>query len=277
MKVSSGLSVKTGLTVLAVAVSIACGCTTGTFHEESALTDRYHPAGKDGIRAMIDGVTAINRKSPESCNLDFNIEGTYGEKKNRMLGSLQFNRKQHTMNVSVVDFIFRSPLMTLLLEGDVIRVYYPAEKKMYIDNARTINLANYGGFNIDFSMFHDLITGVIPLIEGYSVKQGLASNDGKGLMLILENSRFYETVSFQRNEPDKILLINKKTREKIEIYVNDPVIQGGSRIYSKVMIVAKNIPLRFEITFKRILLNTPVRVKTFKDLKIPNGLQVVQM
>jgi len=126
-------------------------------------------------------------------------------------------------------------------------------------------------------MFYDLITGVIPLISGYSVKQGLAANNGKGSMLILENPNYYQTISFRGNNPDKILLINRKTRERIEIYVKNPVGQGASRIYSNVMIVAQRVPLRLEITFKKIQLNAAVKVKTYKDMRLPDGLKVIQM
>lgn len=277
MRTSNGVFMKRGFMVLMIAAATAWGCTTGAFRDESAPEDQYHPSGKEGIRSMVDTIADINRRSPESYTLDFNIDGTYGEKKNKMLGSMEFNRKQRTMHVSVVDFIFRSPVMTLLQEGDVIRVYYPVEKKMYVNNARTIDMANYGGVSIDFRIFHDLITGVIPLISGYSVKQGLTANNGKGSVLILENPDYYQTISFRGNDPDKILLINRKTRERIELYLKNPVGQGASRIYSNVMIVAQRVPLRLEITFKKIQLNAPVKVKTFKEMKFPDGLKIIQM
>ncbi|HRS78968.1 MAG TPA: hypothetical protein P5115_17590 [Spirochaetota bacterium] len=277
MRTGNGAHMKKRIAALMLAASTVWGCTTGAFRDESAPEDQYHPSGKDGIRAMVDTIADINRRSPDSYALDFTIDGAYGGKKNKMLGSMEFNRKQSAMHVSVVDYIFRSPVMTLLQEGDVIRVYYPVEKKMYVDNARTIDMANYGGVSIDFRMFHDLITGVIPLISGYSVKQGLVANNGKGSMLILENPNYYQTISFRGNDPDKILLINRKTRERIELYVKNPVGQGASRIYSSVMIVAQRVPLRLEITFRKIQLNAPVKVKTFKDMKLPGGLKIIQM
>lgn len=277
MRTGDSVIVKKWIMALLLAAAVAWGCTTGAFRDESAPEDQYHPSGKDGIRAMVDGIAGINRKSPESYALDFTINGTYGEKKNKMLGSMEFNRKQRAMHVSVVDFIFRSPVMTLLQEGDVIRVYYPVEKKMYVDNVRTIDMSNYGGISIDFRMFHDLITGVIPLISGYSVKQGLSANNGKGSMLILENPDYYQTISFRGSDPDKILLVNKKTRERIEIYVKNPVGQGASRMYSNVMIVAQRVALRLEISFNKIRLNAPVKVKSFKDMRLPDGLKVIQM
>ncbi len=270
------MPMKAKIAVLIIAAA-ACGCATSAFRDDAAPADQYHPSGKDGIRTMVNSISDINRKSPESYALDFTIDGVYGEKKYKMLGSAQFNRKQRTMHVAFVDFIFRSPVTTMLQEGDVIRVYYPVEKKMFVDSFKKIDLANYGGISIDFSLFHDLITGIIPLISGYSVKQGLAANNGKGSMLILENPRYYETISFQGKDPDKILLVNKKTRDRLEIYVKKPVVQGNCRIYSNVMIVAQTARLRLDITFKRIQLNAPVKVKTVKDIKLPDGLQIIQM
>lgn len=266
----SGIALVFGLT-------ITLGCGTGTFRDEQALLDQYHPSGKDAIRGMVADITDINKKSPESFSLDFNIDSTAGVKKYKVFGSAQFNRKQRMMYVSFLDFIFRSPVTTLMQEGDVIRIYYPVEKKMYVDNTRTIDLANYGGVAIDFKLFHDLITGIVPLIQGYTVKQGLEANNGKGSMLILENPRYYETISFQGSEPDKILLINKNTRERFEIYIKKPVTQSNSRIYSEIMIFAQNISLRLTISFKKIQLNAPVAVKTFKDMKLPDNLKVIQM
>lgn len=263
--------------ILAAAAAASLGCSTAAVRDDTALKGQYHPVGKEGIRAMVDSISVINRNCPESYALDFDIDGAFGDKKNRIMGNAQYNKKQRAMHVAFVDYIFRSPVMTLLREGDTVRVYYPVEKKMYVDSFKTIDLANYGGVTIDFDMFHDIITGSIPLIAGYSVKQGLAANDGKGSMLILENPMYYQTISFQANDPDKILLINKKTREKLEIYVKKPFVQGTSRIYSSIMIVAQSVRLRLNITFKKIQLNAPVRVKTVKDIKLPDNLKIIQM
>ncbi len=263
--------------ILAAAAAAALGCSTATVRDDATIKGQYHPAGKEGIRAMVDSIAVINKKCPESYALDFDINGTYGDKKNKILGNAQYDKKRRAMHVAFVDYIFKSPVMTILREGDTVRVYYPVEKKMFVDSSKTIDLANYGGVTIDFDMFHDIITGAIPLIAGYSVKQGLAANDGKGSMLILENPKYYQTISFQGNDPDKILLINKKTREKLEIYVKKPFAQGASRIYSNIMIVAQGVRLRLDITFKKIQLNGPVKVKTVKDIKLPDNLKVIQM
>ena len=277
MRRNKGYSVRAGIVLLVLSAAAVLGCSTTPVRDDTALAGQYQPAGREGIRAMVDSIAVINRKCPESYTLDFDIDGTYGDKKNKLLGSAQYDKKQRAMHVAFVDYIFRSPVMTILREGDTVRVYYPVEKKMFVDSSKTIDLANYGGVTIDFDMFHDIITGSIPLITGYSVKQGLSANDGKGSLLILENPKYFQTISFQGNDPDKILLINKKTREKLEIYVKKPFTQGAGRIYSNIMIVAQGVRLRLDITFKKIRLNAPVKVKTVKDIKLPDNLKVIQM
>ncbi len=37
------------------------------------------------------------------------------------------------------------------------------------------------------------------------------------------------------------------------------------------------VRLRLDITFKKIRLNAPVKVKTVKDIKLPDNLKIIQM
>ena len=103
------------------------------------------------------------------------------------------------------------------------------------------------------------------------------SNDGKESMLIVENNRYYETISFNGKSPDKIKLINKSTREKFEIYMKKPILQGDSHFFANVMIVSQNTPIRLDIHFNRIHLNAPVKVKTIEDSRLPGNLKIIKM
>jgi len=51
-------------------------------------------------------------------------------------------------------------------------------------------------------------------------------------LIILENNDYYETISFLNDVPDKILWVNKTTKEKIEVYFKKPfhVVLGASMI-----------------------------------------------
>jgi len=258
-------------------VFAATGCTGAGVRIDETPPGQYHPAGDAAVRSMLDSVSALAKKSPLTYSADFNVDGSTGARKYRLLGSAQFNRSGRLMHVAFKDFIFKSTVTMFFQEGDTIRVYYPVEKKMFVDDARTFDLANYGGTSLEYGMIYDIATGTFPLITPYRVREGLAANSGNGSMLVLENRDFFETISFKEGVPDKILLINRKTGEKLEVYIKKIVTQGGSVFFSNIMVVSGRSGLRLEINFNRINLNAPVKVKTVKDVAIPGSVKVFTM
>jgi hypothetical protein len=265
-----------GALLLILAV-MAAGCGTAATRTEDTATGQYHPAAADAVRGMVESVSSLVKKSPATYTVDFKINGSAGARKYQLLGTAQFNRKDRLMHVTFMDFIFKSTVAMLFQEGDTIRVYYPVEKKMFLDDARTFDLANYGGASLEYGLLHDMATGTFPLVRGYSVKEGLAANDGSGSMLILQNSDYYETISFKNNAPDRVLLINRKTKEKIEVYVKKIMTQGDSVFFSELVVVSARGELRIEISFNRVQLNTPVKVKTIRDMTIPGTVKTFIM
>jgi hypothetical protein len=263
--------------LLIILAAAAIGCGTAPLREDEALSGQYHPSGKEEIRVMLGAINEINKKSPDFFAADFNIDGSQEAKKFKLLGTLEYSKKQKMMHIAFLDFIFRSPLTTLFQEGDVIRIYYPSEKRMYIDSMKNINLSNYGGVGINFDLLSGLITGNIPVITDYTVRQGLVANDNRGALLILENSRFYETISFKGNYPDRIKFVNKATRENFEAYIDKPVAQGGTLFFTNIILVVRDARIRLDIKFNRIKLNTPAKVKTHRDITLPADLKVIQM
>jgi hypothetical protein len=263
--------------IVLLTVSVAVGCGEKLVRGDDILMSQYHPSGKDAVRGMVDGITAVNKKSPLSYAADFTVDGTIGDKTYKLMGSVQFNRKLKAMYIAFLDFIFRSPITLVFQEGDIIRIYYPAQKKLFVDNFKTIDLANYGGVSVNFDFLYGILTGVMPLIPDYSVKQSLASNDGKESILILENSRYYETISFIGNSPEKIKMINKISGDKYEVYMKNPIVQGDSHFFANMTVVSQSTPLRLDIRFQRIRLNTTVKVKTIQDARIPGNVKIIQM
>jgi len=252
------------------------GCATTVVHVDN-VHQNYKPSGKNAVQNMISAVTAINGNSPQSYTVDFYVEGISDKSRFKAHGRAQFDRERGLMQVTFADYIFQSPVALLFLDGEEIRIFYPIEKKLFIDNSKTINIANYTGIGIDFKILYDLATGTIRLLQNYAVREGLTATEGSGSMLILENPESVETISFNGAVPDKILFINKNTRYKAEIYFKKFIVQGESRFFSRLKIIAERNRLQLDITFNKVLLNTPVKVKTIKDIKLPPDLQVVKM
>ena len=265
-----------GALMLVLAVA-AAGCGTTPTRTEETAAGQYHPAGREAVRGMVDAVTALAKKSPSTYTVDFNVKGSAGARKFQLLGNAQFSRQDRLMHIAFMDYIFKSQIAMFFQEGDTIRVYYTVDKKMVIDDARTFDLANYGGASLGYDLLHDMATGTFPLIRGYSVKEGLAANTGNGSLLILQNSVYYETISFKNGAPDRVLLINRKTKEKIEVYVKKILVQGDSVFFSDLTIVSGGGGVRLEINFNKVLLNAPVKVKTIKDVTIPGNVKTYTM
>jgi len=263
--------------LMTVLVAALIGCGTAPLRQDEELADRYHPSGKDEIRGMLAAIDEINAHAPEYYAADFSISGSLADRRYRVLGSVRYGKKERRLYVTFLDYIFRSPVTTFFQEGDDIRIYYPAEKKMYVDSRKTIDLSNYLGIAMDFDLLSGLMAGTVPVIPGHSVRQGLIANDATGSMLILENSRFYETLSFKDNHPDRIKLIDRKTGEPFEIYLEKPVVQGAARFYSRIVIVGGSDRFRLDIHFTGIRMNTPIKVKTHRDLAFPRDLKIIQM
>lgn len=266
----------TSKAIIVIIGALICGCVKKTLYDDSTRMP-YEPSDDKTLESMVNGIAAINKNSPGSYSVEFSVDGVYDRKKFKLQGNAQFNRKQRMMHAAFLDYIFNTQVTVFLLEGDTVRILFPIQKKMYVDDAKTINLANYGGFNINFNILFDLSTGTIPLLRDCRIRQGLIAKEEATSLLILENPGYIETISFNENVPDKILLIDKNTKDKLEIYIKKITRQGASRFFSGLKIIAKENSITLDITFNRVLLNNQVRVKTIKDIKLPENLQVIKM
>jgi hypothetical protein len=258
------------------AITLLFGCAKNMVSDDTARA-RYDPSDKNAVRGMLDSLDAINKNSPVSYSANFYVDGTSERKKFKIKGNVQFDGNKKTMHIAFMDYIFGSTVSVFLMEGDTLRILLPVEKKLYVDNSKTINLANYGSGGMQFGVLYDLFTGKIPLPSSYTIRQGLSAKDGRGSLLILENAEFIETISFNENAPDKILLMDKNTRDRLEVYIKEIIDQGGRRFFGSLKIIAEQRSLTLDVTFNNVRLDIPVKVKTIKDIKLPENLQVIKM
>ncbi len=269
-------SIKIYTAIFALIGAVYWGCTKSIVREDTAMK-QYAPADESAIRSMRETVEATNKNSPESYSANFYVFGASHGKIFRSLGRAQFDRKQDSLHFSFVDYIFNTPITSFFMEGEVIQILLPIEKKMYVDNRKTIRLANYTGFDINFDILHDLSIGKIPLLRDYSIRQGLNAKTETASLLILENKKFIETISFNKGEPDKILIVDKSSGDKVEIYFKKIIAKGPSRFFEQLKIVSPGNDLSLEINFNKIQINVPVKVSTTKNSKLPANLQIINM
>ena len=114
------------------------------------------------------------------------------------------------MRITFLDAIFKSILATILKKEDRLEIYFPIDKRLFIEDIKTIDIKKYIDINtnINMKLFSDLLAGKVPIIRSYSVKQVLTEKSDKSdkdesSYLILENKRYFETISFKNRIPDK--------------------------------------------------------------------------
>lgn len=253
------------------------GCAQKPIRDDIDLADRYHPVGKDRIRSMLECLAAANKKAPATLSAEFAAVGSFAGKNYRMLGFARFDRGKNALEINFTDAIFRSPLATVIQDGNEIRIYYPAEKKLYIENSNTIDLARYGVAGIDFKIIHGIITGAIPLLERHVVKRGLDAKQGNESILILENLHYYQTISFEGDKPHKILLINRGSGERFEAYFKKPIERDGAGYFGAITIAAPQAHLSVDITFSKLVLNAPITIKRAAEIPTHPSTTIIKI
>ena len=264
---------KHAVMMLCALCAFLAGCGKG-LREEEALA-QYHASGKETVQEMLDVLKGLDARAPRFLQADFSIEGARREKKFRMIGSLQYDRPARAMHASFSDYIFRTSILVFFAEGDDLRLYFPVEKKLFVESMRGIDLGDYGGPSMAMDIVLSLATGNIPLLAGYRVKQGLRENNGEGTMLLLENPRYYQTVSFRNGLPDKVLIIDRETRERFEIYFKKRINSGDVSYVEQMVMVASQTGLRIDLRLKSVRTGGSIKVPRARDMKLPPDVRTI--
>lgn len=250
------------------------GCGGKTIRAESPANG---PAGGgEDAERLLGYVRAINESAPASIEAQFYINGK-AKKKFKSQGEIQYSREAGRMMIAVTDVIFRSPLLYFFQSDAVLKFYFPVDKKLFIDSIDTINLKNYTEYNIDFPVVYDIIRGAIPLIGDYRIKKVQPAAGTAGTFLVLENDDSFETISFNGEWPDKILLIRKSTGERYEAYFEKYIRNTDTHYFKNLVLVAPQADVRIELQVSRHRLNAPVTVKSLQDFKLRKDLQIIHM
>ncbi|MDY6935186.1 MAG: hypothetical protein SVZ03_13310 [Spirochaetota bacterium] len=235
-------------------------------------------------RFFINKIAEINNHSPDTLSANFIINGTINDKKFKSTGRILYSKNPKRMMITLLDAIFQSTLTNILQEEDILRIYYPLDKKLYIDNIQKIDLRDYLKIdtNIDLILLSQLAMGAIPLIENYSIKRViLTKNTNVGEedtnFLIIENEQYYETISFKNEVPDKILRVDRKTNEKIEFYLYDRINVKNTHFYKRIGFVHLGSGCRVTLRFKDLKFNIPVDIDTMMIIDIPRDAEIIYM
>jgi hypothetical protein len=259
-----------------IVLLVISGCSTAAIKTGTDLTT----ADEKNVAHLLGLIKKYNSNFLQSYILKLNVEGHSGAQKFKAGGNACYNNNPRRMRIVFHDAILQSPISEIVQEDDVLRFYFPIEKAVYIENINKINLKAYTNFNLDYNLVSDLLTGKIPVIKNYRVYKGLESETDpvikENKLIILENEEFYETISFLNNVPDKILWVNKNSKERIELYLRRPVFTDNFLFYKEAKIISRDADLNILIQFSSIKFNIPVDSENITKLKIPKDANIIK-
>lgn len=255
---------------------LASVCSCASTDNKQSRMDKMGEVESRKAQMLMGIIKNINLNSPESIKSSFTVYGDSKGKKFKFEGRLNFS-KNKMANISLLDYIFKSPVLKFYRSGEKLYFYYPTDKKLYVDDYNKIRLSNYTGFNADFGFVYSLFTGNIPILKGSWIKKCVKSPGHDSYFLVLENDDFYESIYFKKDKPNKILIIHKSTRQKFEIYINSLISKGKSSFIRKSRMVAPGMNLRMNVSFYRIKLNAKTVVSKFKPGSVRKGVKVIKI
>lgn len=231
------------------------------------------PQSKKDLEKIIKDV---NGRAVGSFESNFSFEGAMKKKKYRTLGSIVFTRNPKKMNVSITDFIFKSQLAAVIQDEKDLQIYFPAEKRLFVETMDSFRLKNYSDIDFNFQILYELMTGAIPVLKNYRVVNTVAEPGSDVRYLILENDAYYETISFKGDVPDKILIKDKNSMEKVEFYLEKRTTSGESQFYRTIRIIAPASEITMTVNFTRLKLNEPVKVKSVVEMNLPKNISIIR-
>lgn len=227
---------------------------------------------------LLSLVHEINNRAVDSYSARFTVEGTFGKSKFNSVGEAWFNRNPRMARYSFFDIIFKSPLTVMVQDGNTLKLYFPAEKTLYVDRIDSINLRNYAAIDIDFALVYPFAAGQVPLLDPFTIKQGLVDeNDPSRSYLVLENRDYFQTIGFKGDVPDKILFISKTNGKKTEFYLEKPRGHGGALFYRTIRMLAPDSGGRLTINFSEIRYGIMLDAAALLRIKLDRGAKIVNM
>jgi hypothetical protein len=220
-------------------------------------------------------IKEINENKPSSISSDVTVDGDNRGKKFRFEGSFVYDSKG-LAKLSLVDYIFKGPVLDFYRVMNNLYFHYSSERKIYADKYDKIVFSNYSGFPLDFDFVYTLFTGGIPLIKNITSVKSLGEGSGDSFHLIAESGEYFQNIYFKKDMPERILVIHKMSREKIEIYLQAHRVKDKSYFFHRIRIVVPGADSSFNINFAGTRMNLPVRIDPFRPESV-RGAEIIRV
>ena len=260
---------KKSILICATLLFFITGCSTV---QKSELSEAENLKAKE----FLAKINEINTSSPDTISTAFTADGNTDKQKFRVEGKVDFDKKGY-YKLTILDYVFQSPVLEAYRELNKLYFYYPMEKRLLTDDISKIDLSVYTGFKTDYKCLYTLLSGGIPLPDKYTVYKCLYDEKEKGYFLILENSSYFENIFFKGDVPEKILIIHKMSRDKAEIYLNSPAKKDKSTFFKGYRIVIPEINASVNISFSKLVLNKAVNIEKLNQEKLPKNIEIIKV
>ncbi|HPS58558.1 MAG TPA: DUF4292 domain-containing protein [Spirochaetota bacterium] len=261
--------------VIVLTVASLLSCATAAERETGAargtVTGDSAAAGK-----LMLAVKEINDNSPATISTSFTADGASNGQKFKIEGTAVFDRKC-CFKISVVDYVFRSRVLDAYREMDSLYFYYPAEKKLLVDDVYKIDIFRYTGFQTSFDIMYTLLTGGIPMLKDSSVTKCVAGTEADSFNLVLENSEYMQNIYFKGSVPERIMIIHKSTKDRMEIYLKSRITKDKSVFFKNIRIVAPEKNISANINFLSPSLNAEIKPEKFKREVFKKDVEVIKV
>ncbi len=237
---------------------------------------------RDKAVELIRKIEQANSETPKIFSAKFVIEGASPKnKKFKTLGEIACDRGAELFKVTFVDSIFKSPMAVVGRDGTKIKVYMPVEKTLYEDDVQFINLKNYIDVNIEFGFISAVATWQVPILQNYTIKQSVlqktSSSGREENYIVLENDLYFETISIKNDLPNKIMIINKNSKEKAEFYFDNPERKNNMLYFNTIRYISAQRGERISVKFTSVATNPPLIKERDFSLKVPPTTKTVRV
>lgn len=261
--------------VIILTVASLLSCATAR-EKETATAQGTVTGDSSAAERLMLTVKEINDNAPATISTSFTADGVSNGQKFKIEGTAIFDRKC-CYRISVVDYVFRSRVLDAYREIDSLYFYYPAEKKLLVDDVNKIDIYRYTGFQTSFDLMHTLFTGGIPMLRDSIVTKCVAGTEADSFNLVLENSEYMQNIYFKGGIPERIMIIHRVTKDRMEIYLKSRITKDKSVFYKNIRIVAPERNISANINFLSPSLNAEIKPEKFKREVFKKDVEVIKV
>ncbi|MCX7678639.1 MAG: hypothetical protein N2316_05420 [Spirochaetes bacterium] len=233
--------------------------------------------------ALLLNIKQQNDQMPKVYRAQFVIDGVFPKKKKfKAMGTIACDIDAGLMKITFVDSVFKSTIALVVQEKEKIKIFMPAEKTLFEDDIRFINVKNYIDVNLNVKILSEVIRWRVPFIDNFIIASAVFPNTGKTKFqdekfIVLENDLFFETISLTNGIANRIMITDKNNKEKIEFYFENLQKKEGALYFDTIRYVSPHRGERMVARFFDVATNVQFLPQKEFSFNIPKNVKVIKV